>query len=489
MRLDKLQAYFETSPAMKLLNATNAPYIIDFLHQQFKHASRIAIPHSELLPALAAYQEELQESYPDKLPTKADIYLTDWHGNLWLRRSMGRDEPEYQLTPQTEDVFVFLNGVLDKDLGFVGTESRLTLIIETLSDLAVRSSDDPQVRVAHLCIQKAKIQAEIDLIEAEGHAAKYHPAQIRERFATAVSLLRQLQGDFRAVEESFRDITTQVQQRQIGGRDTRGMILEFALDAEDLLKQKDQGVSFYEFVRLILSPTQTERLEGIVKEIRRIPELMQQQDGLEAIRGMVTLLQNEAEKVMRTNQRLSATLRRLLDARANAERQRIAELLREIQGLAIVHAATPDSDGVGLTLELEAAIDSPFRRTFWLQPSRFETVDLTNYQPDPDERLSVFQRFAAMRHLNWLVMRDKIRQMLTIENTPTLGDLLDHHPAEGGVVEIIGYLQIAAEDGHFVDPSTHEEVIVPACRPDEHSVLVTVPRVTFMPNRRNDRAH
>ena len=58
-----------------------------------------------------------------------------------------------------------------------------------------------------------------------------------ERFVTAVMLLRQLQGDFRAVEESFRDITIQVQQRQVAGRETRGKILEFALDAEDLLKQ------------------------------------------------------------------------------------------------------------------------------------------------------------------------------------------------------------------------------------------------------------
>jgi hypothetical protein len=73
---------------------------------------------------------------------------------------------------------------------------------------------------------------------------KYQPAQIRERCGTAVSLLRQLQSDFRAVEESFREITLQVQQRQVEGQDTRGGILEFALDAGDVLKQEDQGVSF-----------------------------------------------------------------------------------------------------------------------------------------------------------------------------------------------------------------------------------------------------
>jgi hypothetical protein len=76
------------------------------------------------------------------------------------------------------------------------------------------------------------------------------------------------------------------------------------LDAEDVLKREDQGVSFYEFVKLILSPSQTERLEHVIRELRRLPELMAHEDGLETVRGMLTLLQNEADKVMRTNQRL-----------------------------------------------------------------------------------------------------------------------------------------------------------------------------------------
>jgi hypothetical protein len=217
----------------------------------------------------------------------------------------------------------------------VGTESRLKLVIDTLADLVVGSSDDPESRLTHLRSEQRRIEDEIDRIEADGRVTKYQPAQIRERFGTAVSLLRQLQGDFRAVEDSFRDITLQVQQRQAQGRDTRGGILEFALDAEDVLKGEDQGVSFYEFVKLILSPSQTERLERIIQEVRRIPELMTHQDGLETVRGMVTLLHSEADKVMRTNQRLSATLRRLLDSRAHSERLQIARLLSEIRSHAV----------------------------------------------------------------------------------------------------------------------------------------------------------
>lgn len=492
MRLGKLLVYFETSPALHLFRARNAPFIIDFLDRQYKQCGRIAIPHSDLLAGLIAYLEELQDTHPDALSGKADAYISEWcsRETRWLQRFLeaGRDEPIYQLTPHTEDVFVFLDRVLDQDLGFVGTESRLKLVIETLSDIVIGSSDDPETRLNHLREERDKLQVQIEQIENNGRISKYQPAQIRERFSTAVSLLRQLQGDFRAVEDSFRDITAQVQQRQIIGQQTRGKILEFALDAEDLLKQQDQGVSFYEFVRLILSPSQTERLEKVIREVRRVPELAQQQEGLETVRNMVTLLQNEAEKVMRTNQRLSATLRRLLDIRAHAERQRIAKLLQEVQVLVADYAGTPDSTDIGASLDLEIVIDSPLRRSFWIDPPHFDAVDLSGFEPNDNERLVAFQQLAAMRRLDWNVMRDRIRHMLAIANAPTLQELLEIHPAEAGVVEVIGYIQIANEDGHLIESRSTETVMVSSESQRSAPLIVTIPRVTFVPSRRNGHA-
>jgi len=492
MRLGKLLVYFQTSPALHLLRARNAPFIVDFLDRQFKQRQRIAIPHSDLLAALVLYLDELAEAYPGELIGKPDAYLSDWcsRETRWLQRFLqaGTDEPVYQLTPHTEDAFDFLDRVLNQDLGFVGTESRLKLVIETLADLVIGSSDDPETRLAHLREERDKLDAEIRQIEHDGQIATYQPAQIRERFATAVTLLRQLQGDFRAVEDCFRDITTQVQQRQVAGQQSRGKILEFALDAEDLLKQEDQGVSFYEFVRLILSPSQTERLEKVIRQLRQLPELALQQEGLDTVRNMVTLLQNEAEKVMRTNQRLSATLRRLLDVRAHAERQRIARLLQQVQNLAAIHSAPPDSTDVGLSLDLDLAIDTPFRRTFWIDPPKFEAVDLTGYQPNADERLSAFQQLALMKRLNWHEMRERINHMLAIEHAPTLKQLLDVHHVESGVVEVIGYIQIATEDGHLVESACPETIVIPSDSSPERLLRVTIPRVTFIPQKRNSHA-
>jgi hypothetical protein len=315
---------------------------------------------------------------------------------------------------------------------------------------------------------------------------RYQPAQIRERFATAVSLLKQLQGDFRAVEEKFKEITQQVQQRQTAGRDTRGGILEFALDAEDVLKQEDQGVSFHEFVQFILSPSQQDKLETIIRQLRRIEELAEQVDGLETISRMVPLLLAEAEKVMRTNQRLSATLRRLLDMRAYQDRQRVAELLREIMATAASLAASPPGDTVGVEVETKVEMASPFQRTFWSEPAQFVHVDLTERETDEERRAEAFQALALMQRLDWRGMRDSIRAAVARNGTATLGGLLAENPPEAGAVEVLGYLQIARDDGHIISREAEEEILLPARNGDGRAMMVTVPLVQFVATTRGD---
>ena len=485
MNLGKLLVYFETSPALRLLRSPNAAFIVDFLDQQFKRAGRITVPFSDLHAALIAYREGIQETYPEALRDKPENYLSGWCSSdmRWLHRFLeaGRNEPVYQLTPHTEDVFAFLDGVLEQDLGFVGTESRLRMVIETLADLVVKASDDPETRLAYLRGEKLRLENEIVRIETEGLVTRYQPAQIRERFATAVSLLKQLQGDFRAVEEKFKEITQQVQQRQNEGRHTRGGILVFALDAEDVLKREDQGVSFHEFVRFILSPAQQDKLETIIQQLVRIEELAEQVEGLETVGRMVPVLLAEAEKVMRTNQRLSATLRRLLDANAYRDRQRVAELLREIMGLAASLAPQPPKDAVGVDVETKIAIASSFARTFWSEPPHFAHVDLTEHAVDEERRREIFRGLAMMQRLDWHGMRASVQAAVARDGSVTLGDLLAKHPPLAGVVEVLGYLQIARDDGHIINRDAEEEILVPARNGNGHAVLVTLPLVQFIP--------
>ncbi|HUG91544.1 MAG TPA: DUF3375 family protein [Planctomycetaceae bacterium] len=485
MNPGKLLVYFNTSPAVKLLQARNAPYTIAFLHQQFKRSGAIAVPHSELLAALANWLEDVQALHEDAPRDRPETYLADWCSaeKRWLLRRFdaGHNEPVYELSPHTEEVFAFLDRTLEQDLGFVATESRLHLVIQILDDVVIGASGDPAVHLDHLRDEQERVLQQIAQIEREGLVSRYHPARIRERFATAVSLLKQLQGDFRAVEERFREITRQVQQRQVHSHETRGGILGDALDAEDALKQEDQGVSFFEFLRFIHSPAQQERLRIIIQQLVRIRELADQADGIEAVRRMVPSLLAEAEKVTHTTRRLSSTLRRLLDARARRERQRVAELLREIQGLAAGLAHDPPRDRVALEVDAAIETSSPFTRTFWSEPARFESVNLTEHLADDDQRLEAFRQLARLHRIDWRMLRRQVRDAVTFTGRATLGELLDKYPPQSGLTDVLGYLQIASDDGHLISREAVEEIVVPPGADDRRPLLVTVPLVTFVP--------
>lgn len=480
MHLADLRVFFDTSPAIKLLRSPNAPFVIDFLNQQFKQAARLSAPHSDLQAALLAYRDNLRETYPDVLRERPETYLATWCAadTRWLHRFLeaGRDEPVYELTPHSENVLAFLDRVVGSELGFVGTESRLRIVIDTLADLVVHAFDDPARRLAHLHEEKRRIEDEIERIENQGRVSRYQPAQIRERFATAVTTLKQLQGDFRAVEEEFKSITLNVQHRQAEGRDTRGGILGFALESEDVLKRADQGVSFYEFVDFIISPTQREKLQAIIDELGRIEEIVEQREGLETVRRMVPLLLDEAEKVMKTTQRLSATLRRLLDRNAYDDRQRVSTLLREIRRTAAALSDDPPL-GVGAVIETELSIASPLSRTFWSRPQSFESLDLAEQRFDDALRAEAFLSLARMQRLDWRSMRHKVHQALEDRPAITLAEFLADNPPKG-VVEVVGYVQIARDDGHFIDPDVTDQVLIPG--EDGRWLELTMPEVRFL---------
>ena len=453
VQLERLITFFSTNPSAKLLRSTYAPQVICFLNQHFKTDGHLSTPHSELVQVLNRYLEQLHATEPEILRERAEAYLTQWSTGetRWLRRFFDTQHAEsvYQLTPHTEDVLKFLTDILDRSLGFVGTESRLTRILETLSDIVVRGSADAEQRLLHLRAERARIDQEIQSIKAGDTVSTHSPTAIRERFADVVSDLISLQGDFRAVEESFKAITRDVQKQQTEATDSRGEILGGALDAEELLKEGDQGASFQAFVRLILSQSRQDDLEKIISQLDAIEELAAQSAGKDRIKGMIGSLSAEAEKVMRTTRRLSSTMRRLLDSRASASRLRLATVLREIQAAAVRRSEMPPTMGVDVFTTLD--LHNVFQRTFWQSPVVFDDVKISNDEPDEDDRLVAFRHLAEMQRLDWDTMRSNIDSLVQIRQRLTLAELLEIHPPASGSLEVLGYIQLAHDEGHEVD--------------------------------------
>ena len=130
---------------------------------------------------------------------------------------------------------------------FVGTESRLDSIFKGLDDLLKNTTTDPSSRIKQLEAENATIQDEIDRIRTTGVVPTYTPVQINERFAQLLSTARELLGDFRTVEDNLKRIAQSIAEAHAKPGITKGNILGQMLDADEALRNSEQGQSFYAF--------------------------------------------------------------------------------------------------------------------------------------------------------------------------------------------------------------------------------------------------
>lgn len=493
MQLSWLRSHFDNSSSIGLLRSPHAAFLIDFFCHQFKRAAasdgggEIHVGREALLRGLTDYLERTHASSPSVLTNTAEHYLADWCGpnKRYLRRFLDADvdEPLYELTSSTEDVITFLDQIARRESQFVGTESRLKRIIATLSDLAVGASQDSETRLSHLRKQRSEIDSQIAAIESGGDVQTYHETAIRERFAAAMSDLVQLQGDFRAVEDRFKEITREVQKQQLVADASRGEILGDALDAEDGLRGEDQGVSFDEFAKLILSPAKQEHLDGVIREVIRLEGLADEHDGIARVREMVPSLTAEARKVLRTHQRLSTTLRRLLDRDARSSRQRLASVLDEIRSMGVRLADDPERESCcSFSMDQLPAISLPLERPVWSPPTEFGEIEMQTSTVDDDDRLAAFSDLAMMKSLDWNRLRKQIAGATTNDDVP-LHDLLQQnessdHPGDGhDAVDVMGLIQIAHEDRHAINHRVRHRLRVRL--QDDRTVELEIPEVVF----------
>ncbi len=486
MQRDELRAFFDSSPTAKLLRSDLAPWILAFLHVTFKSDSTIALGQSELRSRLAGFLEDLHETFPEIMTGAPERYIAQWTEATWLRRFVEAhsSEPQYQLSANTEEAIRFVEEAISRRQNMVGTEGRLRMIIDTLQDLVRGSTDDPERRLTFLREQRDRIDREIEAIESGKSVQVYRPSQMRERFQNAINLLRELQGDFRAVEERFQEIARSVQHLQSAGNEARGKILGFALDAEETLKQEDEGVSFYAFVRFLLSPTEQMAVRKNIEEIQQLAVLADQQDSLQRLHRMVPSLLAEADKVMRTTARLSATLRRMLDSRAAEHRMRLAHVLTDIRSLALQLRDDPPKT-VALSMDTEPDIQAPLERPFWTAEPEFQENQIAEHVTDLTQLGRVANAFAKLHRLDLRKLRERIRECTLEGESWTLKELWEGYTSQLGMMELLGYIQIAHDDGHAIDSEQYELLDWSPPSGSGSRMRVRVPRITFSPKSSN----
>src|SRR5437660_9325754 len=76
VKLERLQTFFSTSPAAKLLRSPHAAHVIYFLFRHFKDSRSITSPHSRLLQQLSEFLESVHQTDSEILKDRPETYLT-----------------------------------------------------------------------------------------------------------------------------------------------------------------------------------------------------------------------------------------------------------------------------------------------------------------------------------------------------------------------------------------------------------------------------
>ncbi len=471
------------SPAIRVLRSRNAALILSFLHQQFKGQNQaVSIAQRVLIEKLDGYLDYLRDAYPEMEWRTAKDYLKDWCDNLLLlRKTFDKDdEAILSLTPAAEKAIAWTEELQLQD-EFVGTESRFLQIFSLLKEIQDRSTADVETRVAQLEQDRDRIQQEIDRIREEGEVATFSQTQLQERFLSANQMTRQLVADFKAVEQNFRDLTRKVQTQQLEKGSRRGAVVGNVLDADQALRESDQGRSFYAFWEFLMSSSKQADLREMIQAVYTLDELQPLTRRYGLLRGLEYSLLDAAQYIVQSNHRLTEKLRQMLDERSLRENKRVAELIVEVQRLAsALGEGAPEEADFWLVEgdpETQLVIERPLHPLEEPDAPTFD-LDFADLPEAVQDEAAMAELFAQF-YVDEAVLAERISLTLEQRQAVSLSELIQLYPVTQGLPEVVAYLSLATRSPqHSVDESTIESIVVSGLEPKTRLEL-RMPQIVF----------
>ncbi len=372
MKYIDIEEIIKLSPSLKFLRSRKAALMICFFDEQFKSKNEIAVPNETLISELALLIDKLHYMDEEDIElfgilspdarTKAKRYIERWTEDNFLRNYIDENSQKIYnvLTKHTERVFRILDLLHDRE--FVGTESRFRDIFHKLEDIVNNAGSDPEHRIAELERQKNSIQAEIDKIKREGIVQTYEDFQIKSRMDDVYRLTNELVGDFREVEDNFREITKHIYEKQAEQTFTKGNLLGYAFDAVDRLKESDQGKSFYSFWHFLMNDSDQNSLKSLVdKSISALNERDIRYNE-KFLRRIKSFLHSAGQKVLESNDQLGEKLSRVIAEKYRSDQRKSHETIRDIRLLALKLSDKELPADCGITLDLDPEIMLPLEK-------------------------------------------------------------------------------------------------------------------------------
>jgi hypothetical protein len=327
----------------------------------------------------------------------------------------------------------------------------LITVFDILRQIVEGTETVPELRIENLEKQKADIDREIERI-SKGEVAVYDETQVRERFAQAISIARDIQADFRAVEENFRKLDRVLREKIAVWEKGKGELLETIFEDRESIAFSEQGKSFSSFWKFLMSADMRDDFRENLDAILDMPAVREM-----ALPRNVRDIEydwiDSGRHIVDTMAQLSAQLRRYVDENYIEEERRILHLMREIERKALVVRNTPpkrwDIVITALSPDIKLPIDRPLWSAGWRPKVRMTEIE------EYDGGAPVDALF-TQRYIEREKLAENIERALQTRDEARLSDILVDHPIEQGLDELVAYVELSDEPATAPDSAEHE---------------------------------
>ncbi|MGH8445893.1 MAG: DUF3375 domain-containing protein [Solimonas sp.] len=466
----------EHHPVLRLVAAQNLPLIAGFLSRIFVDGQRREVRQAELEALLGDYLQEVQAgTAPPTYKGAPRSYLDDWsRPELPLLRKFyvsGEDQPVFDLTPAMERALGWLSTLEEGQ--FVGTESRLSTVIDLLREMVEEGAETAEERLQRLLHAREKLDVEIERAR-RGDIVNPDQTRLRERFLRLQEVVRQLLSDFRQVEENFRTLDRATRSRIALADAAKGLVLDEIFAQQDSIVESDEGRSFRAFWELLLRPAQQREMLTMLERVLKL-QALDAMDKDPALMRLLGRLTRAGEQVAKTLARLNEQLRSFLDDRLWLENRRVAELARSIERHAIELRDTELPIGIARLDDVAPTINSLMSRRLYAPPTDTQLQGGSLQAGDSNAPLD---KLFEQSFVDLAALRATLDRLLQARSQLTLGEVLHAAPLREGLAELLGYLKLASEDrSAHIDDKDSELV---EWQEGDRRRRVRVPQVIFV---------
>ena len=480
MEIEEFLDIWDSAKSLALLRNKNARFILEFLLGIF--SQEVAkVPYQKLLDRLSVFlekhniddTEQIKETYDEK----AKRLIANWTTSGFLTNYRDSDgEIYYELTSHSSKTIAYVESLKEEE--YIGTESKFKSIFSQLKELVENSSEDVEKRKEMLLSRKDEIEQQIQKLEM-GENVVFEDYQIESRFKDINQQSKELLTDFKDVDSKFQNIIREMQSKQRGSHTIKGDILNFFFDALDNLKQSPQGKSFYAFWEFLSSGTLQNQWDKIMDELYRILNSKHiAADNF--LYNMKDYLYDSGKRVVETNNKMAEKLSHIIRDKEGSTFDAINQITKDIQTSinTILQKKAKFDPNISLIIEENTPqIKLPLERTLTMNKKQdFEYNDKPRIFDDKIENSSEIHKVFQRTYIDRDKLERNICALLQSKSQITVADIVEAHPLEKGLEELIAYIGIISSkfsDKHLVSDSRSESIIFDI----ELGKQITIPQI------------